>query len=264
MSHYALETRAAIRKGQVKMKNRNRASRAARHRAAICAILVCAGLAFAVCGCNRPGGAVVIENGGSGQSDASGEAAAEEETVVRVAAGTDPAETLALQPAGETPAGQTQEGQIYVHVCGQVRSPGVYGLPEGSRVTDAVEAAGGFLAEAAAEAVNLAARVADGSKVVIPSKEEAQAALGVSGWYEEESQPAKEAAGGGAVAPVNINEADAGQLTAIPGIGQTRAEAIVAYREENGPFRTAEDIMKVTGIKDGLFAKIKDYITVGG
>ena len=65
-------------------------------------------------------------------------------------------------------------------------------------------------------------------------------------------------------ARVNINKADAGQLTAIPGIGQTRAEAIVAYREENGLFGTIEDIMKVTGIKDGLFGKIKDYITVGG
>lgn len=181
------------------------------------------------------------------------------------------------EPVRETAA----VAYIYVHVCGQVVMPGVYSLPKGSRVWDAVEAAGGFLPEAVSQAVNLAMVVADGSKVTIPNESEA-GEIGFR-WYETDGGRTLtiggSAVGGsydvgqgivagdrdsGTGGRVNINRADVDALMTIPGIGQTRAEAIVAYREIRGPFSSIEEIMQVTGIKEGLFAKIKEYITVGG
>ena len=162
-------------------------------------------------------------------------------------------------PVEET-VGLTQEqsvtvATIYVHVCGQVAEPGVYLLDDGSRVWDAVEAAGGFLPEAAQEAVNLAMKVTDGSKVTIPHQREAEESD--FHWYEADGSV-------GETRLIDINRATVTELMSIPGIGQTRAEAIVSHRENRGPFTVIEEIMQVTGIKEGLFSKIKEYITVGG
>ena len=168
---------------------------------------------------------------------------------------------------------------IFVHACGQVAVPGVYALPEGSRVWDVVEAAGGFLPEAAQEAVNLAMVVADGSKLTIPDRE--QATESGFRWYEADGRAWTiggdtvgiymgdsvgdgENGWGDARGLIDINRADVAALMTIPGIGQTRAEAIVSYRETQGPFGSIEEIMGVSGIKEGLYAKIKTYITVGG
>ena len=194
-----------------------------------------------------------------------------------------------LDPQGQDARGEEQAGEItkesampslvYVHVCGQVAVPGVYSLTEGSRVWDAIEAAGGFCPEAAPQAVNLAMVVADGSKVTIPH--ECEAEDGDFRWYETEGKALtiggmvvgsgynlmRDGAGDNsqnAVRQVNINRADITMLMTIPGIGQSKAEAIVSYRETVGPFGTIEEIMQVEGIKEGLFAKIKEYITVGG
>ena len=246
-------------------RNGKSISHALRHWAVVCAMLMWTGAALGIGGCGRLGGAVVIEDGPAQTTEAPAETPVPETETAQ--------QTVQAQPAGDTaqPVTAAEAERIYVHVCGQVLYPGVYELPGDSRITDAVEAAGGFLPEAAAEAVNLAARVSDGSKVTIPSRQEMEDdpyGETASGWYEGESPSdaeTKAAAGDGVSASlININQADAGQLTAIPGIGQTRAEAIVAYRTQNGPFQTIEDIMNVTGIKDGLFAKIRDYITVGG
>ena len=163
---------------------------------------------------------------------------------------------------------------IMVHVCGAVLCEGVYELPTGSRVVDAVRAAGGFSEEADSEYVNQALVLADGVKVRIPTLEETVAAgqgddtditaleqssdtAGVTGMYDDNGS-ASDMAGG----KVNINTADETQLCTIPGIGPGRAKSIIAYREEQGRFGTIEDIMKVSGIKDKFFSKIKDYITV--
>ena len=163
---------------------------------------------------------------------------------------------------------------IMVHVCGAVLCEGVYELPTGSRVVDAVRAAGGFSEEADSEYVNQALVLADGVKVRIPTLEETVAAgqgddtditaleqssdtAGVTGMYDDNGS-ASDMAGG----KVNINTADETQLCTIPGIGPGRAKNIIAYREEQGRFGTIEDIMKVSGIKDKFFSKIKDYITV--
>ena len=137
---------------------------------------------------------------------------------------------------------------IFVHVCGEVLNPGVYELPEGSRIVDAVKAAGGLSEEASEESVNLAEVVTDGMQVVIPNRAEAEAAA---------KQMAESAAG-----LVNLNTATKAQLMELPGIGESKAEDIIHYRETVGGFRTIEEIMQVPGIKDAGFRKIKDRIAV--
>ncbi len=135
---------------------------------------------------------------------------------------------------------------ICVHVCGQVCRPGVVMLPEGSRAWEAVEAAGGLAGEAWEAAVNLAAVLGDGEKLYIPAIGEAVV------------KEVCETDGG----LVNLNTADAGRLQTLPGIGESRAADILSYREKNGIFRSAEEIMQVPGIKESTYEKIRDLITV--
>lgn len=144
----------------------------------------------------------------------------------------------------------TAAAVCYVHICGKVKDPGVYALPEGSRIFEAVEAAGGFADDAEEEALNLAEKVTDGMQIVVMSREEAAAAA---------SEAALEAQNSGLV---NINTASREQLMTLKGIGESRADDIIRYREESGGFRVIEDIMKVPGIKEAGFQKIKDSITV--
>ncbi len=183
---------------------------------------------------------------------------------------------------------------LYVHICGEVKNPGVYELEEGSRIFQAVEKAGGFTEEAAESYLNMAQEVADGMKIVVPSEDEiaaqnaqngigtdAAAGLGAGGgtsaWISGAAGGGSGAAGG--VGPgisgvtegaggsesggkVNLNTADKATLMTLKGIGEARAEDIIAYREEHGPFRKIEDVMKVSGIKEAAFEKIKEEITV--
>ncbi len=137
----------------------------------------------------------------------------------------------------------------YVHICGEVECPGVYQVPEGSRIFQAVEQAGGFTDEAASQYLNLAEPTEDGMKICVPSVKEAEE-KGLSLWGEETA------------GRININKAGAEELMTLTGIGESRAADIIRYREENGGFRTVEDIMKVPGIKEGAFEKIKDQISV--
>ena len=165
------------------------------------------------------------------------------------------AEEAGKASGASTEAGEDrQPSHCLVHICGAVKEPGVYSLPEGSRVVDAIQAAGGLTEDASERDVNQAAAVTDGMQVVVPTLEEAQ-----SGGYARNAQSAGNTEDG----LVNINTADVSQLMTLPGIGQTRAEAIEAYRRQHGNFRTIEEIMKVDGIKEGSFAKLKSRITVG-
>ena len=136
-------------------------------------------------------------------------------------------------------------GEIYVYVSGCVVNPGVYILPEGSRIYDAVNAAGGITGEGAEAAMTLVNIMHDGDRIVVPISKE----LTESAETTDDSM-------------VNINQATAAQLTTLPGIGETRAKAIIAYRDKHGSFSKPEDIMKVSGIKEGTFEKIKDFIVV--
>lgn len=153
----------------------------------------------------------------------------------------------------EEEAGGGREGTVFVYVCGQVASPGVYELTEGARVYEALEAAGGALDGGYPESLNLAQEVQDGQKLYVPTQEEALAGGDPQG---------SAIAGAGAQAKVNLNTAGLEELMTLTGIGQTRAEAILAYREEQGQFRAPEDIMNVDGIKEGIYEKLKDEITV--
>ena len=147
--------------------------------------------------------------------------------------------------------GAKEEKTCLVYVCGAVVSPGVYELDDGSRIYEAVELAGGFMEEAAEDALNLAESVTDGQMIRIPTEEE-QEAVGRQGAEADSAADGK----------LDLNRADVAALMELPGIGQSKAEAIVGYREEHGPFSQAEDLMKVEGIKEGVFNKIKDRIKV--
>ena len=154
-------------------------------------------------------------------------------------------ETEAMDPA------------FVVHVCGEVANPGIYELPAGSRIYEAVKAAGGFTENAAEESVNLASPIEDGVQIRIYSKEEAETLAAGAAPFD-----GFEASGEGKEPVVNLNTATKEELMTLSGIGESRAEDIIRYREENGGFQNIEDIMKVSGIKDAAFQKIKDRITV--
>ncbi len=152
--------------------------------------------------------------------------------------------------------------RIYVYVCGAVEVPGVYQLEEGSRLFEAVELAGGLTADADTTCFNLAKQLSDGEQVVILTQDETE-------MLKKEGKPIpgqeKIDTGqsmGSSSNLVNINTATVSELTTVSGIGESRAQAIIAYREKNGSFQSIDDIKKVDGIKDGLFSKIKDKITV--
>lgn len=137
---------------------------------------------------------------------------------------------------------------VYIHICGEVLNPGVYQVPAESRVYDVLLLAGGFTDEAAEEAVNLAKPVTDGMQIVIPSVEELQ---------QEKEALDRQRAG-----MVNINTASVEELCALPGVGESRAADIVAYRNQHGAFETIEEIMQVSGIKEGLYEKIQSKIYI--
>ena len=153
----------------------------------------------------------------------------------------------------ETISEEAPVQEICVFVCGAVRNPGVFFLSQNSRVADALEAAGGFTEDAAANAVNLAARISDGEKWYFPTQEE----------FEEQSEQARGGSEGESDSGlVNINTAGLTQLCALPGIGESKAADIIAYREAHGDFAACEDIMQVPGIKENIYNKISDKITV--
>lgn len=146
---------------------------------------------------------------------------------------------------------------VQVHVSGEVTTPGVYQLPPGSRVLDAVEAAGGFSAEADPEALNLAAYLEDGGRLNVPT-------------LASDQEPLNETASTMQNIPedinssitINLNTANQLELETLPGIGPVLAQEIIVFREANGPFDTIEDILEVKGIGPAKFERIKGMITV--
>jgi competence protein ComEA len=141
---------------------------------------------------------------------------------------------------------------IVVHITGAVPRPGVYALPQGARVQDAISAAGGFLAEAEKGGINLARALEDGEQLDIPFVEGYSPVIPTLAIV---APPATEV--------ININTATTLQLDTLPGIGPTTAQKIVEYREQNGPFLSIEDIVNVPGIGPATYEDIKDLIWVG-
>lgn len=177
-----------------------------------------------------------------------------------------------MQENAEMTEGMAAESEklIYVHVCGAVQHPGVYPMAEGTRVYEAVALAGGFLSEADEQWLNQAAVIGDAQKLYVYSKEETR---------QMETEPGRESRSGGgdpaqstAVVDdrdtpssggiVNLNTASKEDLMMLPGIGEAKAEAILQYRSEHGAFSASEELLQISGIKEGVFSRIKDRITV--
>ena len=156
----------------------------------------------------------------------------------------------------------------YVHVCGAVKSPGVYELTSDSRLYEAIQMAGGFTDEAAGEALNQAEKIEDGSRIYVPTKEEAKAGTENNGTFvqnaDNEKTDATKSTDAGSTADgkVDINTAGKDELMTLSGIGEAKADAIIRYRDEHGKFQKIEDLMEVEGIKDGVFQKVKDQIKI--
>ena len=190
-------------------------------------------------------------------SDGSGEQASEKEITSQSGRMQGAEETIETSDAdaavsgdnsGENGRSSREEQVLTVYVCGAVKNPGVYELPLESRVYEAVGLAGGMTSEAAQTAVNQAELLVDGQMIEIPTEEEMQFAAAA----EEERSDGL----------VNINTAGLEELKTLPGIGDSKARSIIAYREKNGAFVSIEDIKKIEGIKDGVFAKLEDCIKV--
>ena len=143
-------------------------------------------------------------------------------------------------------------GETGVYVVGAVMNPGVYFLPQGSRVADALEAAGGPTEEADLARVNLAKRVYDEEQIYVPRLGEENPLLPLPSG----------SSGGQAGGKININTATAAELETLPGIGPVLSQRIVDYRKANGPFAATEDIKNVGGIGEATFEEIKESIFV--
>lgn len=187
-------------------------------------------LLLAMCGCKSRAGLYVEqgttvddgETAGNAEEDTAGSAGTEEEV-----------------------------DMIYVQVSGAVAAPGVYKLPGGSRIFEAVEMAGGVTEDADVSTLNQALVLNDGQMIYVYAVGE-----------ERTGQETGEAVGEPKDGRIDLNTATAEELMTLPGIGQSKAESIISWREENGAFESVEDILNITGIKEGVFSKIKNHIKV--
>jgi len=144
-------------------------------------------------------------------------------------------------------ANENKNEDIYVYICGCVNNPGVYQCVQGMRVYEAIDMAGGFTEDACTEALNLAELVKDKEKIYVPDVQTASNSENISD---------------NTSGRININTATIEELMTLPGIGEAKAKDIIAYRTQNGSFTATEDIMKISGIKEAAYAKIRDYITI--
>lgn len=163
-----------------------------------------------------------------------------------------PAEAIVSEGTNDSLTQQTAEsedGQIYIHIVGAVKKPGVYTFQKKPRVIEVVEKAGGFTKDAVTAEINQAELVEDGTQLAIASQKD---------FKEKDGQQAEQTETG----KVNLNTASKEQLMTLTGIGEAKAIAIIAYREEKGKFQKPEDLMNIPGIKEGVFDKIKSRICV--
>lgn len=183
-------------------------------------------------------------------------------TLPRAEPGSAPVDGSSPVGGGATPVPlpATPPVTVTVHVAGQVASPGVYAVPAGGRVADAVVAAGGTSAEADLEQLNLAARVSDGERILVPKKGDPPSPVVVSG------SPGSSAGAGGAkgsaAGPVDLNTATAEQLEALPGVGPATSRAILAYRTSRGRFRSVTELLEVPGIGPAKLEALRPMVRV--
>ena len=166
---------------------------------------------------------------------------------IETQAGTVSEDSDSIKEVGAASVQHSEEkslSEIYVYVCGHVVSPGVYRLEADARICDALKLAGGVSDDGNPEALNQAEQMSDGQTIYVP------------GIGEEAAQPETAAKDG----LIDINTADRESLMTLPGIGESKAEVIIRYREEHGLFQTIEELMEIPGIKEGVFNKMKEYI----
>ena len=175
----------------------------------------------------------------------------------------------------------TGEEGMYVFIYGAVKKPGVYEIQKGARLYELVSLAGGLSQEAAIGYNNLAREIVDGEQIYVPTEEEVKGGQGAGGVVGAGDGGVVGVGDGGVVGVgaggvvgvgaggvsedgklVNINSATREELMTLSGIGESRANDIISYRNQYGPFRSIEEIQNVSGIKTGIYEKIKDYITV--
>lgn len=159
-------------------------------------------------------------------------------------------------------SGEAGSATIYVDICGEVRQPGVYGIAEGTRLFEVIDRAGGLTEAADINVINRAEMVCDGQKIRILSYQETAAET--SGQVPDRSGTGSSDTGSAVDADgkVDLNRADAAALQTIPGIGPSKAQRILEYRDTSGPFQKIEDIKNVSGIGNKTFESIRDYLTV--
>ena len=146
-----------------------------------------------------------------------------------------------------------EQDLITVDVKGAVKSPGIYDLPVGSRVHDAVQKAGGLTEEADSKSLNLAQKISDEALVYVPTKgEEAASQQAASGTTPSSSKEKK----------INLNKASLEELKQVKGLGGKRAQDVIDHREANGKFKSVDELKKVSGIGAKTIEKLKDYVTV--
>ena len=161
---------------------------------------------------------------------------------------------VSIEPKKETKTTAEKSSSketIYVYVCGEVKHPGVYRFSKDERIVSAVKAAGGLTKKASAESINQAEKMKDGQPITIRSKKQTAKNEG------SDSKAVQSSSG-----KININTAGVKELMTLSGIGEAKASDIISYREEHGPFSDISDIMKIQGIKEGIYHKIKDKITI--
>ncbi|MGH2957619.1 MAG: helix-hairpin-helix domain-containing protein [Solirubrobacterales bacterium] len=159
---------------------------------------------------------------------------------IRSGEGDEQAPDGAVSFAADSPPGEQGTRDVVVHVAGAVGRPGVYRLPAGARVTDAVKRAGGLAASARADSINLAARVSDGQQVVVPGRGAAAAPGGE---------------GGG---PISLGSATAEQLDEIEGIGPVTAEKIIEFRDQRGGLSSVEQLDQISGVGPSTMEALRD------
>lgn len=179
-----------------------------------------------------------------------------------------PSAAVAVTATAEAPAspgGSSPGASIIVHVVGAVKNPGVFTLAQGSRVFQAIDAAGGALPAAGLSALNLAAPLSDGGQIMVPTKDEAASkpAPGVGTGPDSGALPGDGTVPGSqGVGLVNLNTATAADFESLPGVGPVLAERIVAWRMDHGAFSSVEGLNAVTGIGPKLLAGLRDLVTV--
>ena len=212
---------------------------------------MCLGIFPMFCGCGREPVFRFETAESAGTEEYSGTAGGPGSGQPAESSGTD--QTEAAFSADEAVTESAEPETIWVYVCGAVRVPGVYELPAGGRVYQALEAAGGVREEAELRSLNQAAVLTDGEQITVYTAEE----IAQSGGIPVTGVEAQAGRG-----KINLNTAGPEELMTLSGIGQARARAIIAYREEHGPFTAIEEVMNIEGIKEKAFGKIKDEIEV--